>query len=107
MKKNVLLILITIFILLFSIGKETANAASLNNKTAYSVGTDYKKNALDFSSINTTEDAEYAYTTYSSMGWNYKQKGGNYNIHITTGTGFYKYDDDSFGIGLGRYNYIK
>lgn len=135
-------LLIFLFVACFDI----SNAASANNRTSYSVGTDYKKNFLDLNQINTTKDAEYAFNTYSkmgwqsvlntqptvsnlngkhstgyyylessilffsghgnfdSMGWNYKSKGGDYAVNITTGTGTYTYSDGALGIGIGKFN---
>lgn len=56
--------------MLFIVSLSNVSAASLNNRTSYSIGTDYRKNGFDFNQINTTGDAEYAYDTYNAMGWN-------------------------------------
>lgn len=145
-KLIVMSLIMTVLSVSLFFGTKNANAASLNNRTSYSVGTDYKKNFLDLNQINTTEDAEYANNVYSNMkwnsilnvkptksnlkgkhsngyyylessilffsghgnsdtmGWNYKSKGGNYAVNITTGTGNYNYTDGSLGIGLGQFN---
>jgi Uncharacterized protein conserved in bacteria len=71
MKKKIIIavLLISIFSSVLLTGIISANAAALNNRTSFSVGTDYKKNIFDIFQINTTGDAEYAFNTYKAMGW--------------------------------------
>lgn len=67
--KLVLILTITLSVVFFSKAQLVIAWSSPQNKTAFSMGTDFKGGILDLKEPNTTEDAKYAHNIYSSMGW--------------------------------------
>lgn len=71
MKKRIIVLTLIVSVLggtCFSMFKNV-KAASINNQTAFCVGTDYRESALQVTEINSTPAARNGATTYNDMGW--------------------------------------